>query len=147
MKQILDMGSVILSRLYAHYTIDNKKSSINGTLRYCPFCGITAERELISSEHKEKCHKFPIACPNNCGLGDIPRDCMEEHKKVCPLEIVQCEYGCGAIMARSKIMEHDRERFLTHIRIFKRELDRSIQKTNLVNRFAEAERKVAIKCY
>ena len=34
LKQILDMGSVILSLLYAHYTIDNKKPSINGTLRY-----------------------------------------------------------------------------------------------------------------
>ena len=28
------MGSVVLSLLYAHYTIDNKKPSINGTLRY-----------------------------------------------------------------------------------------------------------------
>ena len=109
---------------------------------YCPFCGITAERELISSEHKEKCHKFPIACPNNCGLGDIPRDCMEEHKKVCPLEIVQCEYGCGAIMARSKIMEHDREKFLTHLRIFKYELDRSIQKTELADRCTEAHKNI-----
>ena len=36
LKQILDMGSLILSLLYAHYTIDNKKPSINGTLRYIP---------------------------------------------------------------------------------------------------------------
>ena len=110
---------------------------------YCPYCDITAEREVISSEHKEKCHKFPITCPNNCGLGNIPRDCMEEHKKVCPLEVVQCEYGCGAVMARNKTMEHDRERFLTHIRIFKSELDRSIQKTSSANRCTKAERKVA----
>ena len=34
LKQILDMGSVILLLLYAHYTIDNKKPLINGTLRY-----------------------------------------------------------------------------------------------------------------
>ena len=70
---------------------------------YCPYCDITAEREVISSEHKEKCHKFPITCPNNCGLGDIPQDYMEEHKKECPLEMIQCEYGCGAVIARNKL--------------------------------------------
>ena len=25
---------------------------------YCPYCDITAEREVISSEHKEKCHNY-----------------------------------------------------------------------------------------
>ena len=109
---------------------------------YCTYCDITAEREVISSEHKEKCHKFPITCPNNCGLGDIPRDCMGEHKKVCPLEMVQCEYGCGAVMARNKVMEHDRERILTHIHIFKGDLDRSIQTTNLADCCTEAQRNV-----
>ena len=53
---------------------------------YCPYCDITAEREVISSEHKEKCHKFPLTCPNNCGLDNIPQDDMDEHKKVCPLK-------------------------------------------------------------
>ena len=32
-KQILGMQSVILSFLYAYYTINNKKPSINGSLR------------------------------------------------------------------------------------------------------------------
>ena len=34
LKQILGMQSVILSFSYAYYTIDNKKPSINGSLRY-----------------------------------------------------------------------------------------------------------------
>ena len=41
---------------------------------YCPYCDITAEREVISSEHKEKCHKFPITCPNNIGVDNSPQD-------------------------------------------------------------------------
>ena len=41
---------------------------------YCPYCDITAEREVISSEHKEKCHKFPITCPNNIGVDNGLQD-------------------------------------------------------------------------
>ena len=42
---------------------------------YCPYCDMTAEREVISSEHKENCHKFPLTCPNsNIGVDNVPRD-------------------------------------------------------------------------
>ena len=112
---------------------------------YCPYCDITAEREVISSKHKEKCSKFPITCPNNCGLDDIPRDDMDDHKKVCPLEMIQCEYHqCGAVIARNEIMEHYRLNFLTHIHSFKSELDSSFQTmTALLSCCTEAERNVA----
>ena len=40
---------------------------------YCPHCDITAEREVISSEHK-KCCKGPITCPNNFGVDSGPQD-------------------------------------------------------------------------
>ena len=40
---------------------------------YCPYCDITAEREVISSEHK-KCCKGPITCPNNFGVDSSPQD-------------------------------------------------------------------------
>ena len=38
---------------------------------YCPYCDITAEREVICGEHKEKCHKFPLTSPNNIGVDNI----------------------------------------------------------------------------
>ena len=41
---------------------------------YCPYCDITAEGEVINSEHKEKCHKFPLSCPNNTGVNNAPHD-------------------------------------------------------------------------
>ena len=111
---------------------------------YCPYCDITAEREVISSEHKEKCCKFPITCPNDCGLRDIPQDNMDEHKKVCPFEMIHCEYHCGAMITRNEIMEHDRINVLTHIHSFKYELDRSFQTmTGLLNRCSEAKSNVA----
>ena len=111
---------------------------------YCPYCDITAEREVINSEHKEKCHKFPLTCPNNCGLDDIPRDNMDEHKKVCPLEIIQCEYSCGAVITRNEVTEHNRGNFIRHVYTFKDELDRSIHNaTNVLKHYAKVEEKIA----
>ena len=111
---------------------------------YCPYCDSTADREVISSKHKEKCHKFPLTCPNNCGVDNIPQGDMDEHKKVCPLEMVQCEYGCGARITRNEVTEHDRANLLTHVRAFKHELESSSQNAkDLVNHCDEAERNIA----
>ena len=111
---------------------------------YCPCCDITAEREVISSEHKEKCHKFPLTCPNNCGLDNIPQDDMDEHKKVCPLEVIQCAYQCGAIIARNEITEYNRGNCVKHVRTFKDELDRSFHNaTNLLEHYTTVEEKIA----
>ena len=42
---------------------------------YCPYCDMTAKREVISSEHKENYHKFPLTCPNNnIGVDNVPHD-------------------------------------------------------------------------
>ena len=90
---------------------------------YCPYCDITAEREVISSEHKEKCHKYPLMCPNNCGLDNIPRDNMDEHKKVCPLEMIQCEFhdiGCEAKIPRKDEECHARDSVTAHLQLTQR---------------------------
>ena len=92
---------------------------------YCPYCDITAEREVISSNHKEKCSKFPITCPNNCGLDDIPRDHMDDHKKVCPLEMIQCEFhdvGCEATFLRKDEETHATDGVTTHLQLARRRL-------------------------
>ena len=108
---------------------------------YCPYCDITAEREVISSKHKEKCSKFPITCPNNCGLDDIPRDDMDDHKKVCPLEMIHCEYQCGAVITRNKVNQHYEDNVLHHIYSVKHELIVSYQNaTELKNKCLETER-------
>ena len=81
------------------------------------YCDVTAEREVISSEHKEKCHKFPLTCPNKCGLNHIPRGDMDGHKEVCPFEVIQCEYQCGAMIARNEMDQHNKEKMTEHIRL------------------------------
>ena len=83
---------------------------------YCPHCDTTADREVICSEHKEKCHRYPQACPNNCGQY-IPQEDMDDHKKVCPLEMIQCEYQCGARIARNEVEKHNLEMMTKHIQL------------------------------
>ena len=54
---------------------------------YCPYCDITAEREVIRSEHKEKCHKFPLTCPNNIGIDNVPHDKFDKTNKITELQV------------------------------------------------------------
>ena len=89
---------------------------------YCPHCDITADSEVINSEHKEKCHKFPVTCPNYCGLDNIPRDTMDDHKKVCPLEVIQCEYHCGARISHDEMEKHNQEKVTEHIKFTRKVL-------------------------
>ena len=98
-----------------HYT--DMTNHLGNCPCYCPYCDVTAERKVIRSEHKEKCHKFPLTCPNKCGQDHIPQDNMDEHKKVCPLEMIQCEYQCGAVIARNEVDQHNKEKMTEHIRL------------------------------
>ena len=42
---------------------------------------------------------------------------MDEHKKVCPLEMIRCEYQCGAMIARNEVDQHNKEKMTEHIRL------------------------------
>ena len=53
---------------------------------YCLYCDVTTEREVISSEHKEKCHKFPITCPNNMQVNDVPQNEFDKTNKINELQ-------------------------------------------------------------
>ena len=50
---------------------------------YCPYCDMTAKREVISNEHKENCHKFPLTCSNNNnGVDNVPRDKFDKTNNI-----------------------------------------------------------------
>ena len=53
-----------------------------------------------------QCHKFPLPCPNDCGIEDIPREDIFEHRNTCPLEIIQCTNECGEEMIRQQLDYH-----------------------------------------
>ena len=52
-------------------------------------------------------HALP--CPNNCEMGVIPSAGMADHKKVCPLEVVSCDYfemDCDARFPHGDVKKH-----------------------------------------
>ena len=73
----------------------------------CPHC----MKEIMLSDkvhHFINCLKMPIGCINKCGKR-VSRDCMKEHPKVCPNELVQCQYfefGCTEKVQRKNVKQH-----------------------------------------
>ena len=91
----------------------------------CQYCSDVGEYQFIEGQHKEECHKFPIQCPNKCDIESICRDGVEEHKEICPLEIVQCDYhviGCKVKIARKDIDTHKQEMMEVHLSLSINEL-------------------------
>ena len=92
----------------------------------CQLCHIIGEHEFIEGKHKQKCPRLPIPCPNNCDVGEIPRESMEAHRKECPLEINHCEYhdvGCKVMVVRKDEEKHKEEKMEEHLVMTKLELN------------------------
>ena len=91
----------------------------------CQYCNDVGEYQFIEGQHKEECHKFPIQCPNACKIESICRDEVEEHREICPLEIIQCDYhvvGCKVKMARKDVDTHKQEMMEVHLSLSINEL-------------------------
>lgn len=65
---------------------------------------------LGKTNHKYSCPKMPIHCVNKCSnVGDILREEMDEHLKMCPNQLVPCEYsefGCNKKIKRQDLPQH-----------------------------------------
>jgi len=84
----------------------------------CQYCHITGEHQFIEGEHKGQCHKFPTACPNNCEVDNLLRENIGEHLKICPLELIECEYcivGCEVKMVRKDQKKHNKDKMEDHL--------------------------------
>ena len=85
----------------------------------CPHCHFLGLHSWIKGQHKKKCPKLPLPCPNKCKVRSVPRDDMEAHRKECPLEMIQCEYhnvGCDVRMARKDQEKHEDEKLKEHLK-------------------------------
>ena len=85
---------------------------------YCQFCYATNEWQFIEGKHKDLCPKFPLACPNFCDILSIPREDLAEHIRVCPLELVRCEFytiGCTDMMSRRDQKQHNADNLHEHL--------------------------------
>ena len=91
---------------------------------YCQYCKVTANETLIASQHKENCTTYIQQCPNKCGM-KISHGSIHEHRKVCPLEEVQCEYyslGCRNTMLRQDKEEHHKDNLINHLDLIKHKI-------------------------
>ncbi|XP_065915323.1 TNF receptor-associated factor 3-like [Dysidea avara] len=84
----------------------------------CQYCSIMAEHQFIQCDHKSQCPKLPVNCPNECDVGSVLREDLEEHMKICILEEVQCEYhvvGCKDRVARKDQKKHNEGKTAEHL--------------------------------
>ncbi|XP_065901451.1 TNF receptor-associated factor 4-like [Dysidea avara] len=101
----------------------------------CHYCHITGKHQFIEEEHKKKCPKYPLPCPNSCWVENIPREDMEAHKNECPLEMVQCEYhnvGCEERMMRKRKREHETVEMEKHLFLTRDTLNTALKKIDTV---------------
>ena len=73
---------------------------------HCHYCSLLGQHRFIEGEHISQCPKFPLPCPNNCGIDDIFREDMDVHKTTCPLEEVECPNYCGETLHRQSMDSH-----------------------------------------
>ena len=100
-------------KLTNHIEIECPRRKIN-----CRYCHDKVEHRFIESQHKDECPKLPLPCPNKCEVETIPRDGVEEHIKICPLQQIQCKYyivGCEATITRKDQEKHNKEMMEEHL--------------------------------
>jgi len=91
----------------------------------CQYCHINGEHQFIEENHKDECPKFPLPCPNACEVLSLPRESLKEHRNICPMEVVKCEYysvGCKANIIRRDQKIHETEKMEEHLSLTKSKL-------------------------
>ena len=83
----------------------------------CQHCSFKATYEEVVDTHMTECKKFPLQCPNLCGV-TLEREFMEDHLRMCHLEEVGCEFsgvGCEERFRREDQEEHTRQNSQKHL--------------------------------
>ena len=96
----------------------------------CDYCGhrdtyynITGNKEYLEffpESHYSECPKFPLPCPNKCGVRDIKREEIPEHRSSCPLEPLDCPFkdaGCTKKIIRRQMDVHMTANIQQHMMI------------------------------
>ena len=89
----------------------------------CMHCTHGATYQKIVEDHWPKCSKYPLECPNNCGKRSIERQHLPNHLKVCPLQLVECEFdyaGCRRRIQRQGMQSHVDSSMQVHLQMVAR---------------------------
>jgi len=78
-------------------------------------------------EHYETCPRFPVKCPLRCGMNNLERCLVEEHKQtVCKNFEVSCEFkamGCDMVLKRREVARHMRDLEIEHMKLVKNRME------------------------
>ena len=116
--QVVHCPKVCGKSLQRQYLTNHVETECPRRTVSCQYCNDVGEYQFIEGQHKEECPKFPVQCPNECEIESIHRDEVEEHREVCPLEMIQCDYhvvGCEVKMARKDMNTHKQEKMEVHL--------------------------------
>ena len=84
----------------------------------CPYCHFKATYERVANQHWTECKKYPLPCPNDCGVGTVKRYWLNLHLSDCPLQLVECEFshaGCTEKVRRKDTARHMEENTQKHL--------------------------------
>ena len=84
----------------------------------CQYCGFKATYVIISNKHWPECQNYPVPCPNECSIGAVERNILEDHLNTCPLQVVECDFsyaGCNKKLQRQDMEKHVQESTQEHL--------------------------------
>ena len=85
----------------------------------CQYCNHKATHQKVTKEHWPVCEKYPLTCPNECGMKKFERQHLKGHlEQTCPLEVIHCDFsyaGCGAQLQRCLMTAHMKEGMEAHL--------------------------------
>ena len=84
------------------HTLSHHKSATCLARPYrCEYCGFRGKWWFITSIHHSECEKYPLECPNKCGVGAVQRHELDKHvRDECTLREVGCEFECVGCQVR-----------------------------------------------
>ena len=96
----------------------------------CEYCGFKSTYEEVCNKHWPECAKYPLPCPNKCGIAKVQRGSLDQHLNKCPLQQVECEFchaGCKEKILRKDLTEHMEKNLQKHLSAFAKEKDKEIK--------------------
>ena len=86
----------------------------------CDYCLLEGTYQDVQDFHLPVCPKYPVECPNECGVAPLERGQLEGHLRECPLAMVECELkelGCEEVVQRKDADKHMDHAAQKHMRL------------------------------
>lgn len=126
---------------------DHAEKDCEKRMYQCQYCRGEGVFSLVTGDHLKECRRYPLPCPNCCGVTEIPRENVDKHRGKCPNEVITCKFhniGCTKTVQRRSLQEHletDKDQHLDQA--LTKIAEMSFQFKNLEERLAALEQKNA----